>query len=285
MAKVLRWTGYVLGVLFLLALLAAAYVWIASGRKLGAQVEAKPERLAVPTAAQLADGPRQLRILGCVSCHGEGLRGKLFFDEPNVARVHAPNLTLIAAKATDQQLAQAIRQGISHDGRALFIMPSAQYSRLTDGELAALISAIRVQPKGGETMPAIKLGPIGRIGVVSGKFQAQPELVAEFAQNMPADLGPKFARGRHLVMTNCAECHGSSLGGAEPKLGLTAPDLSIVGAYDLPAFTKLMRTGVPASGKDLELMDDVAKDDFSHFTDDEIAALHDYLVERAKRAP
>jgi len=285
MAKVLRWTGYVLGVLLLLAILAAVYVWMASAQKLNAQVDAKPERLVAPTAAQLADGPRQLRILGCVSCHGEGLRGKLFFDEPNVAQVHAPNLTLIAAKATDQQLAQAIRQGVSHDGRALFIMPSNQYSRLTEGEVAALISAIRVQPKGGEQTPGIKLGPIGRIGVVAGKFQTQPQAVADYAQNMPADLGSQFARGRHLAMTNCSECHGSSFGGGEPKPGLKAPDLSIVGAYDLPAFTKLMRTGVPASGKDLELMDDVAKGDFSHYTDEEIAALHDYLVERARRGP
>jgi cytochrome c553 len=285
MTKVLRWTGYVLGVLLLLALLAAAYVWMASNRNLNARVEAKPERLVVPTPAQLADGPRQLRILGCVSCHGEGLRGKLFFDEPNVAQVHAPNLTLIAAKATDQQLAQAIRQGVSHDGRALFIMPSNQYSRLTDGEVAALISAIRVQPKGVEQTPGIKLGPIGRIGVAMGKFKTQPNVVAEYAQNLPADLGPQFAKGRHLAMTNCSECHGSSFRGAEPKPGLKAPDLSIVGAYDLPAFTKLMRTGVPPSGKDLELMDDVAKGDFSHYTDQEIAALHAYLVERAKRAP
>ena len=285
MTKVLRWTGYVLGVFLLLALLAAAYVWVASDRKLNAQVEARPERLVVPTPAQLADGPRQLRILGCVSCHGEGLRGKLFFDEPNVAQVHAPNLTLIAAKATDQQLAQAIRQGVSHDGRALFIMPSAQYSRLMDGEVTALISAIRVQPRGGEQTPGIKLGPIGRIGVAMGKFKTQPNVVAEYAQNMPADLGPQFAKGRHLAMTNCSECHGSSFRGAEPKPELKAPDLSIVGAYDLPAFTKLMRAGVPPSGKDLELMDDVARGDFSHYTDEEIAALHAYLVERAKRAP
>jgi cytochrome c553 len=285
MTKVLRWTGYVLGVVLLLALLAAAYVWIVSDRQLNAQVEAKPERLVVPTPAQLADGPRQLRILGCVSCHGEGLRGKLFFDEPNVAQVHAPNLTLIAAKATDQQLAQAIRQGVSHDGRALFIMPSAQYSRLTDGEVAALISAIRVQPKGGEPTPRIKLGPLGRVGVALGKFKTQPAAVADFAQNMPADLGPQFTRGRHMAMTNCSECHGSSFRGAEPKPGLKAPDLSIVGAYDLPAFTKLMRTGVPVGGRDLELMDDVAKGDFRHYTEEEIAALHAYLVERAKRAP
>ena len=285
MAKLLRWTGTVLGVVLILILVAAAYVWIASSQKLGARVEARPEHLAVPTAAELADGPRQLRVLGCIACHGEGLRGKLFFDEPKVAQVYAPNLTLIAARATDQQLAQAIRQGVSHDGRALFIMPSAQYSRLTDGELASLISAIRVQTKGGEQSPPIKLGPIGRIGVATGKFRTQPELVQEYAQNFPGDYGPQFARGRHLALTGCSECHGPSLGGGEPKPGLKAPDLSIVGAYDLPAFTKLLRTGVPPTGKKLELMDEISKGDLSHMTDEEIAALHAFLVERAKRTP
>jgi mono/diheme cytochrome c family protein len=285
MAKLLRGAGTALGVLLLVVILALAYVWIASSMRLNARVEPRPERLVTPTGAELADGPRQLRILGCVSCHGEGLRGKLFFDEPNVAQLYAPNLTLVAAQADDQQLARAIRQGVGHDGRSLFAMPSSQYARLTDTEVSSLISAIRVQPRGGEQMPPVRVGLLGRVGIISGKFKPQPVLVEDYSQNMPADLGPKFARGRHLAMTNCAECHGSSFGGGEPKPGLKAPDLSIVGAYDLPAFTRLMRTGVPASGRTLELMDDVARTDFSHLNDEEIAAIHSYLVERAQRAP
>jgi cytochrome c553 len=285
MAKLLRWTGAVLGVLILLLALAAAYVWIASTRQLGSTIEAKPEKLVVPTAAELADGPRQLKILGCVSCHGEGLRGRMMFEEPKVAQVYAPNLTLVAAQATDQQLAQAIRQGIGHDGHPLMVMPSAQYSRLTDGEVAALISAIRVQPKGGRQTPPIKLGPLGRIGLATGKFQTQPEKVSAYAQSLPADLGPRFARGRHLAVTACSECHGAALNGGEPQPDLKAPGLSMVGAYDLPAFVRLLRTGVPSSGKKLTLMEEVAKADFSHLTDKEIAVLHAYLVERAQRAP
>jgi mono/diheme cytochrome c family protein len=285
MAKLLRWTGYVLGVLILLMALTAAYVWIASTRKLGSTIEAKPEKLVVPTAAELADGPRQLKILGCVSCHGEGLRGRMMFEEPKVAQVYAPNLTLVAAQATDQQLAQAIRQGIGHDGHPLMVMPSAQYSRLTDGEVAALISAIRVQPKGGRQTPPIKLGPLGRIGLATGKFQTQPEKVSAYAQSLPADLGPRIARGRHLAVTACSECHGAALNGGEPQPDLKAPGLSMVGAYDLPAFARLLRTGVPSSGKKLTLMEEVAKADFSHLTDKEIAVLHAYLVERAQRAP
>jgi len=285
MRTALRWVGYFAGFLLLLVVLAAAYVWIVSSNALTSRADAHTETLAAATPAQIADGTRQLSILGCVSCHGEGLRGKLFFDVPNVAKLYAPNLTLIAAQSDDQKLAQSIRQGVGHDGRSLFVMPSAQYSRLTDAETTALVHAIRQQPRGGTQMPPISVGLLGRIGIATGKFKMQPDLVAEYAERMPADLGPQFASGRHLAMTNCAECHGSTLSGGEPKPELKAPDLSIVGAYDLPKFTRLMRTGVPASGKKLELMDEIARNDLSHYNDAEIAALYAYLHERAQKAP
>ena len=54
MGRLLRWAGYALGVLLLLALLAAGYFWVVSSRELRAHADAKPERLATPTAAQLA---------------------------------------------------------------------------------------------------------------------------------------------------------------------------------------------------------------------------------------
>lgn len=283
MAVALRWFGYFLAFILVLALLAAAWIWIASERALGGTPEAVAEKLAQPTAAQLADADRQLRIMGCYTCHGEGLRGGLMFSEPNVADVYAPNLTLVAQKASDQQLARAIRQGIGTDGRPLFIMPSAQYSRLDDGEVAALIAAIRALPVGGEQTPGIDLGPVGRLGVATGKFRAQPDEVRRYRSDMPADLGAEFAAGRKLAMVNCADCHGSSFGGGEPKPGTMAPDLVVAGAYDLHEFQRLMRTGVAAGNRKLGMMADVARKDFSHFTDGEIAAIHGYLEERARR--
>lgn len=285
MRAALRWFGYLLGGLLVLILLAAAWVWIASERALGGTHEGVPEKLARPSSAQLADGDRQLKILGCYSCHGAGLRGNLMFSEPHVADVYAPNLTLIAAKASDQQLARAIRQGIGADGRPLFVMPASQYSRLDDAEVAALIAAIRALPAGGKQTPAVSVGPIGRLGLATGKFRTQPEEVERYKANMPADLGSDFAAGRKLAMVNCAECHGSSFRGAEPKPGTVAPDLTVAGAYDLPEFQRLMRTGVASGNRKLGLMAEVARDDFSHFTDAEIAAIHAYLKERASRAP
>ena len=86
-------------------------------------------------------------------------------------------------------------------------------------------------------------------------------------------------------MTVCSGCHGSTLAGKEAEPGTLAPDLSITGSYDLPAFKRLMRDGVPPSGRELKMMTGVSRKAFAHFTDTEIAALHAYLVERARRAP
>ena len=285
MAKALRWAGYLLGLLILLILVAAAWIWFASERALGKSYDAVPENFVAPSAEQLADGPRQLRVLGCLSCHGDGLRGKLMFSEPNVADVYAPNLTLLVSKASDQQLARAIRQGIGVDGRPLVVMPSAQYARLDDAEVAALIAALRSLPAGGKQVPPISVGPIGRIGLATGKFSTQPEQVERFRVDMPMELGAQFAKGRKLAMVNCAECHGPSFRGGEPGPDKVAPDLAVAGAYDLPEFKRLMRTGIPVGNRKLGLMASVAKNDFSHFTDVEIEAIHAYLKERANRMP
>ena len=285
MAKALRWAGYVLAVFVILLLLAAGWVWFSSSRALAARVEPAPERLVQPTAAQLADGPRQLRILGCVSCHGEKLEGKPFIDDQKVALLFASNLTQVAAKANDQQLARAIRQGIGHDGRSMLVMPAESYQFLTDQEVAALIAAIRAVPRSGGEHPAVRVGPIGRYALATGRLPTVPKLAEQYRASRIADLGNYYAAGRHLVETNCSGCHGPDLKGKELEPGTFSADLNITGAYDFAQFKTMMRTGAAPGGKKLGLMASVAKNDFSHMRDDEIAAVHAYLVERAKRAP
>lgn len=283
MRKVLRWLGYGLAGLAGLVLIGVAWVWFASWRELNRAYAATPERLARPTAAQLADAPRQARVLGCISCHGEGTRGHLMFDESGVATVWAPNLTRVAAQASDAQLARAIRQGIGVDGRPLWIMPSGLFSRLSDGEVAALIAYIRSLPRGGEATPGVTLGPLGRFGVATGKFRAAPATIEDFRVRQPYDVGPEHAAGRRLAAVGCAECHGPDLTGGAPGPEILAPDLAIAGAYSLDQFRMLMRTGRPPGGRDLGLMSRVARNDFSHLRDEEIDALYHYLRTRAER--
>ena len=282
MRKLLRWLGYGLAAIAGLLLIAAAWIWFASSREINRAHAATPERLARPTPEQLADAPRQARILGCFSCHGEGLRGRLMFDEPGLAQVWAPNLTEIAARASDQQLAQAIRQGIGIEGRPLFVMPSAMYSRLSDGEVAALIAIIRAQPRAGGPTPRVGFGPLGRFGIATGRLRSAHAMMEDFRVNEPFDVGAEHSTGRRLAATGCSECHGADLTGTDgpPQ---PAPDLTIAGAYDLEQFRTLLRTGRPPDGRDLGLMAEVARNDFSHYTDEEIDQLHAYLRARGER--
>jgi cytochrome c553 len=283
MKKAFRWLGYGLGGILALALVAAIVIFAMSEMALRKEYRASAETLAAPSPAQLADAARQARILGCVSCHGEGLKGKLMFDAPIVARVHAPNLTAVAARATDQQLAAGIRQGIGHDGRGLYIMPSPMFSRLSDGEVAALIAWIRSLPRveGGEHKP--KLGPLGRLGLATGGFTPAPAIVEEFRRQVPIDLGPVHAAGRRLAANACSECHGPALFGQKMGSGDQPPDLNVAAGYSLDQFKTLLRTGNTPGGNKLGLMKEVAVNDFKHLTDAEIEALHAYLVARAKK--
>jgi mono/diheme cytochrome c family protein len=281
--KAVRWLAYGVGAIAALVAVAVVSIWIVSERALAERVEPRESRLAAPTPAQIADAPRQLRILGCLSCHGPGLQGKKFIEIPGVATIHAPNIARLAPRMSDAELDHAIRQGIGHDGRALFVMPSQEYQFLTDQEVAALIAAIRRLPAAGSEQPPIKLGPKGRVGVALGKFPNIPTQVAAYRKERLPDLGPATAWGRHLVQTQCSECHGPNLKGREVEPGTVSADLSIVGAYDSDQFRTLLRSGVAPGNKKLGLMGAVARDDFSHMTDEEIEAIHGYLVEHAHR--
>jgi len=285
MRKALRWIGYVLAAIVLLALLFAAWVWFASSRVLGRVHEAAPERLAAPTAAQRADAGRQARIMGCAHCHGERLEGGLMFDAQPFATVWAPNLTELAPRVSDQQLARAIRQGIGHDGRALFIMPSDQYSRFSDQEVAALIAEIRRAPRSGGPVSPIKWGPIGRFALAMGQLRPIMVRIEDYRTRQPFDTGPGEAAGRRLAANGCSACHGPDLTGTpSDDGGPPPPDLAIAGAYNLAQFRALMRTGVPPGGRDLGLMKEVATRNFSSFNEEEVGQLHAYLRARAERA-
>lgn len=283
MKTLLRRLGYVLAGLVVLALGFAGWVWFASAQVLGARHEAATESLAAPTPAQLADAERQARILGCVSCHGEGLRGRVMADIPNVVRLWAPNLNELAARVSDQQLAQAVRQGIGADGRPLFGMPSEVYSRLSDQEVAALIAYIRSVPRAGAPVSPLEWGPIGRFALAIGGFPPVMTRIEEFRVARPYDLGAEHAAGRRLAEVQCAGCHGPDLRGGEPMPEVLAPDLTIAGAYDRAQFQTLMRTGAAPHGRDLGLMREIAENDTRHYSDAEIDAIHAYLVARAER--
>ena len=163
-------------------------------------------------------------------------------------------------------------------------MPSEGYQFLNDAEIAALIAAIRATPKSGQEQPARSIGPLGRVGLLAGKFNTAPKLVADYRASPIPDLGvavcPRPPLGRDQLRRmpwRRSQGEGSKAGRpvGRPRAGR---------AYDLDQFKALLRKGV-APGKKLRLMGEVARTDFKNINDDEIAAIHAYLAERAKRTP
>ena len=63
------------------------------------------------------------------------------------------------------------------------------------------------------------------------------------------------------------------------------PSLRMVGAYSEEGFFNLMKTGRGLGDRELELMGGVSRWRYSRFTDGEIKAVYDYLVELSRHAP
>lgn len=77
-------------------------------------------------------------------------------------RVVAPNLTpdpeTGAGLWTDDQLARAIREGIGHDGHALFpLMPYTFFRRMSDEDLASVIVYLRSLPPVRNPLPPTEI--------------------------------------------------------------------------------------------------------------------------------
>src|SRR3984893_18407790 len=119
--------------------------------------EATPQRLL--RGKYLVDG-----VMGCFGCHsdaewskpgappvaGREGSGHIWSDQ-DLPWLVAPNITpdkeTGAGNWSDDTLARAIREGIGHDGRALFPeMPYPRYRQMSDEDLASVIAYLRTVP-------------------------------------------------------------------------------------------------------------------------------------------
>jgi cytochrome c553 len=278
MKRLLRWVVRILAGLVVLVLVACAVVYVRSERALHQTYDVPAVTIAVPTdPASIMEGRRQAIIHGCFGdCHGEQVEGRLMVDDPKIARIVAPNLTTAVRNYTDSQLAVLIRNGVRPDGRSLIVMPSEAFVALGDEDLGRIIAFLRSLPAVEGPGPSVSVGPLGRIGLATGKFNVAAQMIADSVPP-PAVNGEEEVRGRYLARTICSGCHGSNLRGTSNP-DFSSPSLEIVAAYSPEAFTQLLRTGEALGGrKDLATMGRYARNHLSLLTDAEIAALYSYL--------
>ncbi len=106
-------------------------------------------------------------------------------------------------------LARAIREGIGHDGRALFPeMPYTHFREMSDEDLASVVVYLRSLPPVHHELPATEI-----IFPVKYLIRSVPEPVSSPVPDVTADAGP-VKYGDHLVsMAGCGDCHTPAIQG------------------------------------------------------------------------
>jgi mono/diheme cytochrome c family protein len=211
----------------------------------------------------------------------EGLPGKVY--PPNIS----PDKETGAGNWTDDQLARAIREGIGHDGRALFpFMPYLGYRYLPDEDLASVIVYLRSLPPVHRVIPKTEL-----IFPVKYLIRSAPEPITQPVP--PPDLSTPVKRGEWLAMAaGCRDCHTPQKNG-QPMPGLDlaggfelkgpwgnvssaniTPDPSGISYYDEGLFLKVLRTGYVGAR---ELKPIMPWWDYRGMTDEDLKAIFAYL--------
>jgi mono/diheme cytochrome c family protein len=280
--RVRRWATWSLAALAGLILAAVLAIYAGSElvlRRTFPDVAGRP--VPVPQdSASLREGRRLVQVYGCgPGCHGDRSQGALFFDEPKVARLVAPNLTRAVRQYSDAELERIIRHGVRPSQRSLLGMPSQALAGVSDSTLGRILAYLRSLPPADGPGPSLTLGPLGRLGLVTGQFKTAMALMPPDAPPPPAaPPGDTLALGNYLAHTLCAECHGLDLRG-DPIVA--SVNLAVVSSYSEAEFARLLATGVPRGGRKLGLMGEVARARLVALAPPEVAALYAYLHSRA----
>jgi mono/diheme cytochrome c family protein len=287
----------------LLAILAGAIGATVGWRPLlGPRARALTDQRFLSTPERLARGQYMVEsVTGCVYCHSEldwkargypvkaGTKGsgRSWADE-GMPFLTAPNISADpetgGGRWSDDTYARAIREGIGHDGRALFpLMPYQNYRRMSDEDLASVIVYIRSLPPVKKALPASQIPfPLNRL------INGAPQPVGA-----PVPAPEPAKRGEYLVtMSSCFDCHTPQDKG-QPVPGLAfaggflftspsgevtsaniTPDPTGIPYYDEALFLEMMRTGQVKARK---IHDQMPWIFYGTQTDDDLLAMFAYL--------
>ena len=282
MSKPIRIILIVLAVGLLIIVLGGATTFFLGGRVLADRMELPDEDLtAMSDSASVARGNHLMTISGCLDCHTETLGGKLLIDAGPFAYLVAPNLTAgVGGMAADYSIAafeRAVRHGIGSDGRLLMIMPSMDYQRVADVDIAALFAFLKSVPPVDNDVTGRRLGPIGRIAsLVAGRelFPASGMMhdnvhLRDVEPSMTAEYGGYLAG-------LCIGCHGPDYSGMKDNGPNLTPDPATgIGTWGFDEFQRAFQQGQRPDGAVLDST--MPWYVFSNMTPDEVEAVWMFL--------
>ena len=264
-------------------------VWLGE-RKLERRVYVKvvPVPFATGVAA-LKQGKYLFESRGCAECHGPDGSGRLFVDSPNGLYAKSPNITRgpggVVDEYTEADWVRAVRHGVDPKGRALLVMPSEDYNRLHDADLAALVAYTRSLPPIAGGPAVIRLPRMLKALYGLGAIRDASEKIDHaLAPAQPVPVAANVEHGRYVAQM-CIGCHGVALTGGRmpgrppdwpPAANLTPGEGSAMLRYDTPEkFAAMMRTGKRPDGSDVSKV--MPFETLRAFNDTDLAAMYAYL--------
>lgn len=225
---------------------------------------------------------------GCVDCHGANGAGRLFLDDGNGLRIAGPNITTgpggVVAGYRPEDWVLSIRHGVNPQGRPLMIMPSEDYNRLTDDDLASLIAYLRALPPTAGEGAVVELPlPVRALYGLGYIKDAAARIDHTLPPSAPVPEGVTVAHGEYLA-SMCQGCHGAGLAGGRvpgsppdwpPAANLTPGEGTALALYpDADSLIAMFRSGRRPDGSAVKVM---PFESLSEMSDTDLRALHLYL--------
>ena len=283
----IKWTAGSVGVLVLLVAGAAAVGKQLGERKRMRQVSVQVVPLAYTTDAQaLERGKYLFQSRGCVDCHGAGGAGRDFVNNGST-HIAGPNITPagVVAQYKPEDWVRTIRHGVKPNGQPVMVMPSEDYNRFTDEDVAALVSYVRkLEPVSNGAVAIVEL-PLPA-WVLYG-FDAIPDAAQRIDHSLPPAkpvvAGVTAEHGAY-VANMCQGCHGAKLSGGKipggppewpPAANITPGEGSVMPRYpDVAAFQAMLRNGKRPDGTAIQVM---PFESLSKLSDVDAQALYAFL--------
>ena len=286
--RALRWAGYGLGAVAALLVLGAGTLYAISQHRIQRvhRIEARPVAV-VSNEETIARGRHLAFTRGCIECHDTDFGGKPVIEDAMVGRIHGPNLTRglggVPDSHTDLDFVRAIRHGVNREGHALLVMPSLEYTHMSDEDLGALIAFLRSIPPINRARGPVSPGPVAHALIALGQLKVSAEVIDHSAPRLARiEATPTSEYGAYLA-ASCMGCHGSNLSGGRipgtppdwpASANLTPHASGRLASWSESDFVTVLRTRKRPDGTELHpLMPAV----YSQLTDVETRALWLYL--------
>ena len=290
MRKTLKYAAFGIAVLALIAVVLALAAGPLAERKRNRIVELNVAPVAfVSDDAAIQRGKYLYESRGCMECHGANGAGREVVNDGAGMYIRSPNISpgpgSVVKRYKEEDWVRAIRHGVSAQKHPMTLMPSRDYSRMTDTDLAALVAYVRSLPPAPGDAAVIRQPLMVQALYAFGAIKDDVELI-DHALPPPAPVAEAVSveHGRYVAFM-CTGCHGDGFSGGAipgtppdwpPAANLTPGSGSAMASYDGPEkFTAMMRTGKRPDGHPVSAV--MPFETLRNLNDTDVGALYAFL--------